>query len=465
MTISDHEIDRLDRYLDLATSAPAMHTGRNGYTSPEIHAAQAFHATDANDRTADPRPDFLTVLEETLMSSTSNTGLPVNATRSIPFIGRQPKHRTHTNARSLAAPSRWIATTGLLIVVVGLVFLSFRGNGTPTGNGLVAVATPEFMKSLSYSAIDTAECSTVARPDGTVKSLIGQTPTRARFLPKHSEQVPAEFPTVIASPFAGLGGLLDPFPLLAGLLEVNEATVAGLDDTLVNLSACRAYANAPDPLQPGNKSADVDGRFYAIFSDDYFRLNAFTAQDQSGRELIIAGGGFSFGPVPWALDDARMLSDGRVLALISPTQPTRSIVWSVLIVFSDTGDRWLIDEIVQVSPAYHSNLTGRDAPQTLEIVLRDDAEATIESMTIFYSRPIAVTVANIGVRPHQFQIASLGLELTVEPEHSISFELTPPPGLYVMESYVPSGLHPEETILRLEQVLRIVDEGTPIPLG
>jgi hypothetical protein len=34
-----------------------------------------------------------------------------------------------------------------------------------------------------------------------------------------------------------------------------------------------------------------------------------------------------------------------------------------------------------------------------------------------------------------------------------------------MESYAPGPLHAEDRILRLERVLRIVDEGTPIPLG
>ncbi len=465
MKIPDHVIDHLDRYLDHATESLLDRTDLNGYVSTVIHAAETFHGLDANDATANPRPDFLATLERQLMSSRSNAGAPVDTTRSIPFAGRRPNRQSRPESRYLAAPARWFATAGLLFVVAGLAFLSFRGDGAPSGNGLVAVATPEFMKSLPYTTLDLAECTTTARPEGTVKALIGQPPTNAPFLPKQGEQIPAEFPTVIASPFAGLGGVLDPLPLLEGLPEVDEATASGIDGAIVNLSACRAYTNSPDPMQPGSNSADVDGRYYAVFSDDYFRLSAFIAQDLNGNELIVAGGRFSFGPVPWVAEDLRMLQDGRVLALVSPMQPTGSIVWSLLIVLSNAGDRWRIDEIVQVDPEYYSDLKGPGAPQSLEIVLRDDEEATIESMTTFQSRPITVTIANIGTRPHEFQIASLGLVLTIEPGHSISFELTPPPGLYVMESYVPSGLHPEQTVPRLEQVLRIVEAGTPIPLG
>jgi hypothetical protein len=447
------EVDDLDQFLDTRQWAAL-----NGSATSLTLAADRFHALETSDATSDPHPAFVVSLQRELLGS--------KAALSTTESPRRSKTRVAPMSVSglRAAHVSWIAFVALLAVTSVLVYAAFLDHDVRDRAKTPNFAANDVVKPLAYETVELAECKTTARPAGTVKSLIGQTPSRTPVLPKGTEQLPSGIPTVTSGPIT----TIDPVAFMAPLPKADESTLAGVTATVRQLTACRIYHEEPKSLATGDLTLAVDGRFYALFGDDFFRNTAFVAQSSDGRELIIANAIAPRGPAPWRVDDLRALPDGRAIALISPTQPNGSPFASMLLVLSLAGDRWLIDEQTQVVPQ-HSNFTGPDALQTMEIALRDDQSAVTlsspSSNATFYSRPITVTVANLGDRPQEFRIGSLDVSIVIEPGQSISFEITAPPGLYVMESYVTSSLNPEEQLLRLERVLRIVDAGTPIGLG
>jgi len=481
--------DQLDGYLDRLARHPEGGTAANGLSAELSHTAVALHLLDARDRNADPRPHFLTHLEERLaMNDTLGASLaqpnPRLPHRSPASWGRSHRVAWPEPARRVAraGPMTWFATAGLLMVVALAAFASFRG-GAPGGdgsefNGFLA-ATPAAVSDLAYEPVDIAECTTTARPAGTVLGLVGQQPAIAPVLPRFSfEEELVATPEAGGTPSPYEPNAVDPATVLGDLPPADPAALDGIGRTVSELTACRFFFNPVTRYAFGGTPAtagleeqylDLDDRLFALFGDDFFRKEAFVAEGVGPPTPYISTYWIPFGPAPATIGDARLLPDGRVVAVVerrgeSPYHP------AAVMVFSLQGDRWLIEEVANVRFDFAART--QPYPQYLEVALQNTDGPSIASSiptvdAFVNNRPVTVTVANLGDQPQEFRIDALGVRLQVEAGHSVSFDLMPPAGAYVMESYVPNPDPNQEDrpLLRLEQILRIVDEGTPVGMG
>jgi hypothetical protein len=454
MTHTNDEVDDFDRFLE---GPPAGPDRANGHRSELARAAGLLFALDARDVAPDPRPGFITRLEEQLAMHAS---APTRA-RSI-TAASLGSHPTRASAPRLAVPdagsAKWLVTAALMIAIVLVASILFRdGSDEPDSNASGMNPTSDAVSPLAFEPVDIAECTAPAGQVGTVWSLIGETPSLPAALPDVVDLARFGTPTTGAVILPDGGRYL-----LSPHSAAQPDVVNGLNATLRQATACRFATVGPAPDGPWYW---LDGAFFASFSDDFFRREAFLGMDDTGKSRALVDTPFMpVGPTPWVVEAARMLPDGRAIAIVSPGQPVEVPFGTLVMIFVRTGDRWQIDEALRVEPRI-MNSYGIDAPRYLELTLDDPNGSTIvppNGDTTFYAhRPVTVTVANLGDTPQQFHIDGLDIVVEIEPGHSVSFSLVAPMGAYVMESYVASdGVF---SALRYEAILRFVDEGTPLP--
>lgn len=134
MTHRDDAAGQLDRDLDRLASGRGHGVMPNGRSSELTIAAEALHAFNAADSTANPRPGFLAQLEDQLEMNAPGITYPVRLSARTP-VQQYPERRAVPRASAgwfpAAGAAKWLATAGLLIVVALLASISFRGNGGP----------------------------------------------------------------------------------------------------------------------------------------------------------------------------------------------------------------------------------------------------------------------------------------------------------------------------------------------
>jgi hypothetical protein len=461
--------ERLDRALDRLTRGETV--SRNGQSVPEEQVAARLHTLAAMENEAEPRVGFLPSLREELLMTESLRLNRIGTARAAMAPTVLPRTTAASRSRRLGAIG-WISFVAVLALIAAGVYLLISGGGgshDPNSAALPAAATPAVMAALPGEPVDISECNTAARPDGTVAGLIGQTPTHPPMLPKFSGSEPDDS-----------SHWIDPVLLLGDHPRAETAQLAGITETMHEFTACRFYFNpvstwnypaTPIGGQPTETYIGLDGRLFALFSDDFFRKEAKNWAAPGIQGPMIDPLWTAQGPLPWRVDDARQLPDGRVIASVE-APPGSIYATRMIVVFSEHDGRWLIDEfgIVQFHTA--GSTRNPSYPQYLEIALQDSEgpsiASAVPSVDAFQNnRPITVTVANLGDVDQRFTIDRLGVDLVVPAGHSISFTLTPPVGKYVVESYVrnPTSDSFDDGFRRLQYVLRIVGGGTPVAMG
>jgi hypothetical protein len=453
MTHSNDEIDDFDRYLDTRTPDGER---ANGHRSELARAVGLLFALDARDAAPDPRPGFIARLEAQLEMDSRT---PAHAVRTLTTgsVVRPTRMRAPKLAIPDAGPAKWLVTAALMIAIVLVASVLFR-DGSNESDQSGVIPTPDAVSPLAFEPVDVAECTTPARQVGTVWSLIGETTS-----------LPAALPDIVdlarfGTPTTGAVNLPDGGRyLLSPHSAAQPDVVNGLNATLRQATACRFATVGPAPDGPWYW---LDGAFFASFSDDFFRREAFFRLDDTGKSRALVDTPFMpVGPTPWEVEAARVLPDGRAIAIVVPSQPTGTSYRSLVMTFAQSDDRWLIDEILPVEwqPVNWSDI---DTPRFLELTLDGPDGSKIVPLngreaTFYANQPVTVTVANLGDTPQQFHIDGLDIVVEIEPGHSVSFSLAAPAGAYVMESHVASdGVF---SALRYEAILRFVDEGTPLP--
>lgn len=195
-----------------------------------------------------------------------------------------------------------------LIVIVAALVVLVRG-------GLIDAEAQNATPPVGVEVAGAEACQVDPRPPDFILTLAG-TPT-ANGIP----------PTASPTPFASPDGT-----------PADDQTVEAITATMQEAVAC---FNAADLL-----------RAFALFSDDYFRR--LIPEGPVGEAFT----GFLTGaPAPvtqiglHAIQDVRMLADGRVGALVTlvdPDAPSPEEADRRFVVFVMVGDRWLIDEVIEL---------------------------------------------------------------------------------------------------------------------
>jgi hypothetical protein len=209
-------------------------------------------------------------------------------------------------------------------------------------------------------------------------------PAECRIAPRSDAEIAAfaGTPIVAATPVAE-----EPMELPEGT-QADAETVAGITRTLREVIACAEANDLP--------------RLLALYSDEAVRRFVLAAEPVPivpGQPT--AGPGTRPATPPAAADrtpvvqEARLLPDGRVAALVTLVAPGSRVV---VVIFVQTGDRWLIDEI-------HPLLTPAATPGT------GVADPIVQAVLADASAQLGVPVAELQVvsfESREWSDASLG---------------------------------------------------------
>ena len=429
--------DRLFQRVVLALDQPP---GWQDFTEPPLLFAQP-----------DPVPPPATLVATTHTHQTATTA--------------QPHPRVSARRRPIMAELS--VATVLVLIVAGLLAAYRLRQATERGTIPAAVITETAPASPTESAgvvrtlgpdeaVDISECTAQPRPTGTVLDLV-ETPV----------DVPPIFPPVNADPAAVVRtASVDLDELLADLPAAPTGTIARIGETLRQLTACRFYAGEYDAR--GNTGLDdYDGRFWALFSADFFR-RALDGNREPGVEPRLSSFWFPIDPRPLVVETTWTLPDGRIAATVY--SPSDDAPGQALWVFAQDGNRWLVDEIGPLEPDLGRVPEGptdpADFPEVQQVVLLDDqavSQVPTTAPAFRVGQDAFVAVVNLGTLPQRFEIPDFGFSLDVAAGHSVTLRIAAPSGRYELASYVAALDGAERRLLDAEIVF--VDEGTPISHG
>jgi hypothetical protein len=177
----DDSTEQLDLYLDQQSRGPRHPFALNGISPESTRAAQAFHALDAADLTADPRPGFVAHLKEQLdMTDPSAVFSERSPAWRAPLANDQRFQRPRPVLPSISHRfpairfANAFATAALLVVIVLGAYLALLaprggGGGAPTVPAVAPNASPSpgSAQSLQCSATDpNYGCTNLMRPVG-----------------------------------------------------------------------------------------------------------------------------------------------------------------------------------------------------------------------------------------------------------------------------------------------------------
>lgn len=409
------------------------------------------------------------VAPHTTASSGSSTrdvkGMPMPAL-TYPLPGR--------GARRMPVPSGRFGLPLFALVLILLALTAYTGFSRWGGNGpedsipAAQVSTPADAAvtpqpgAVSNAIPPVPGCTTEPRAPGTAEQLIDQDPTIHGLLPRDSGDVNHRT--------ALLDG--DAYVALYTNGPADQATIDAINATLAQFDTCRYYAYTSEG------KADLNGRYLANFSDNYLTLQFGGVNDNP--ELIERSVGWlpRWQVVP-RVEQAWVTNDGRVMTTILTGLPMLNGTARTVMVFSQSGDRWLIDEI-------SSAMVFDELPEDVATPVRDDEHDLVPIVIYDADAPrdpgvdgnysfmglyapdypfiadggLIIRLVNLGSLPHTFMIPELDIVQTLDPGDVVDVPIDAPVGTYEWEIY--EGLDPDPTA---SNSIELVPPGTQRGLG
>lgn len=317
-----------------------------------------------------------------------------------------------------------------------------------------AAATPR-PGSISNAIPPVPGCTTEPRAPGAVEQVIDQDRTIIRLLPQDSG---ATYATA----------LLDGDAYVASYTNgpARQSTIDAINATLAQVDACRYYAYTSDG------KADLNGRYHANFSADYLTLQFAGLKDDPAL-IERSVGWLPRWNVVSHVEQAWKTRDGRVMAAILPGPPLMNVTARTVMVFAESGDRWLVDEIAPAMvfedlPEDVATPVRDDEHEVLPIVIYDadaprDPEVDGNYSSFLYAPDypfiadggLTIRLVNLGTQPHRFAIADLGIDQMLQPGELIDLPIDAPVGTYEWAIYEGDGTEPTAT-----RTFELVPPGT-----
>lgn len=460
--------DRLNRYLDAAVQ------GRHEATTdldPEL--AYAVRRLAALDDAPAPAVGLRERTWEGLMNRSDVNHRPVSPLLAFPggLRGPTPGGVLVRPNRGATGRSRWregMAAAVVLLLTAAAAFAAYRVAPSADDSG----GAPSAAGSPAADAPSLPGCEIEPRPNGTVARLAGERPHVRPLLPRFGDD------PVYGAPSYGGSRPADGTLLFTGTQEVPAAVWTAIARTLAELVACRFYAI------DGSRGIDTDGRYFALYTDDFFRRE-LSGYREAGMDPKLVS--FWIPSQPLGLDEARVLSDGRVVGVLD-TGTERFLEPGVrfIVLFAPAGDRWLVDEIGYAQfdtgaagaatptaapargspPAPVPTPRGWDAPQVAialydavvgtPIGMIEGAPTVCDPLSVGTPVPcgdafqrfgpygynefpeltdVTLWLNNAGSRPHRFVVEDLGIDVTVEPGGTAELTVNAPRGTYLFLIY------------------------------
>jgi hypothetical protein len=453
MLFPDSEAERLNHYLDARVQGQQVDPED---LDPVL--VDAYERVRAMDARSAPDPQLMTNIWRSMMNTIpANAGYSQRAAApALPVRPWLPERRSWSLSGALAMAIGLV--TLLLAGTIGyLQYNNSSDSDQPTTipAALQQVGTPT-----------STGCETVERAPGSLAEIVETPQTSFPYLPRYGYD-----------PL--YGGSQEWQVADRGFLLENstpDAAVAPqIERTLQQLVSCRFY------LTDSNGNLDMEGRFFALFSDDYFRRE-FSGYQEAGRPLLLVSY-WNPSALPSIVETRRLLEDDgsdngkRVLAFLDLSDS--GVDNPMAVVFVKEGDQWLVDEVGYVDPpaVNGSPVVATDVPTSwidhyplqLDIAIHDaTSNATpaggsgngdgllcapqfrgtpIPCGTSFQAHgpyiynefpantDITVTLYNVGDHSHRFEVAEIGISVDLEPDQSKSFVINEDSGEYLFTVY------------------------------
>lgn len=388
----------------------------------------------------------------------------VTGSHAIPFIVKADR-RVHR--RTILQSMLVIAL--LFVLMVGAI--GYRQFGA--GDSGPSIPAP-MAAQMSYQGPNIGNCETQPRSPGSVADLAGQVPSESSAFPRYNDD---PLQSIDSPDFSST--IMDPNTLLAQTDPV-EAVDPAIDDLLRQLYNCSPY------LLKNSSAFDLDGRYFALFSDDYFRRE-FAGYKAIGKDLRLARTWTPNGYVPKVLD-VRSLGD-RILLILDGPHASRSGNYPVLLLAHAT-DGWRVDEVGNVAttgdwnPATPVSATPQaspvsglnyDGPLAVTYVLFDVATAgTPPALLANYSSicdqipggedidcgwltnrlgpwwyneypantDFTFLISNVSSENRRFEVGTLGISIEIAGNSTVPVVINAAPGEYLFTIYPGSSTKP-----------------------
>jgi len=318
MTFFRREADRLDTYLD--DHAAGRTTDPDG-PDPALVDTWSWATTAMAHTPSDPTAKSETW--RTIMQSHSVAAVPA----ALPLM---PPGRRHNDLDEPRWSHRAMALVGSVALVAGLL-AGIAGYGRFGGS---SPTEPTSIPAASFFLPGTPEaigCDVPRREQGAIEKIMETPPSQPPYFPRLNMNP-------LTDPIMGSGPNQQAIDGTA--LWMNSSLDASVQDSiqqmLDTLYDCRSYALG------SNGQADLEGPYFSIYSDDYFRreLNGFA---QANLPLQIHG--FWLPNTKPVIVETRKLASGNRYLVVLDESGNNGETTRVLSVVPGEDGRWFIDEV------------------------------------------------------------------------------------------------------------------------
>jgi hypothetical protein len=463
MALPDRSAEHLDRALDAQ-----LHGREENQDDSYAGLLTAFSRLKAMNEQVSTDAKLCDDLWRSMMStiplaqsvhSRNVSQLPIPGRHTLPFRAGA-KHR----ARRSPLLHTVLAIALLLALILGtLGYRQYRVSDD--GSNIPAPMAAQ----LRYQGPNVADCSTQPRDPGTVEELAGQPPSEPSIFPRYGLD-PLQSPN---NPTDFSSKTMDGGKLLAQAEPV-FTTDPAIYDFLDQVFNCSPY------LLVNASGFNLDGRYLALYSDDFFRRE-FAGYKEAGTELRLARVWSPNGFKPEILE-IRTIGD-RILLILNrtPIHIQGSYYIALLLAKGSTG--WQIDEVgtvttsVEWNPAAITSATpiasptaGADYGSPLEVgfTLFDKRAAgepppansnipTICDALVggadvtcdwYYDRrgpwgyseypadrDFTFVLSNITNEGKRFEVKGLGISITIGPNETVPIVINAASGSYLFEVF------------------------------
>jgi hypothetical protein len=372
MTVFRREADRLDTYLDDQLAGRSVDPDDLNL-DPALVETWTWAKTAMAHMPSDP----------IAKTDTWRTIMHSNAIAApFPAAAPNPPARRYDDLAKPRWSHRAVAFIGTVTLAaglaVGIVGYDRFGGGGGTPNEPTSIPAASFFLPGTPEATG---CDVPRRESGAIEQIMLTPPSQMPYFPRLNPD-PVSQPIVVSGPSEGaVGGTtmwMNSSP--------DESVHDGIQQMLDTLYACRAYAF------DANGSTDMEGSYFSLYSDDYFRreLNGY---EDAGQPLQLS----SFwlpATEPVALETRKLMDGERYLVVLDETIGNSSDLRVLSVVAGENG-AWYIDEVGRMTEP-QVNAAGTPIVDQEEISARATEYAATPAADRF-PHELTVSVADLAL--------------------------------------------------------------------
>lgn len=226
--------------------------------------------------------------------------------------------------------------------------------------------------------------------------------------------------------------------------DADTETIAGIEETLRLLTACRYHDREPFIL--GWISGEPAGRYFGLFTPEYFRLG----QPGGFLDVSFAGRDGRFwrpqDALPPTVAAAVVLPDGRVAVIVEDDGGPGTFAVEMVMVLREVDGAWRVDGILdRTLPQAPLPGTPSDRPIAILEFRMEGVSLELVQYSLYAEQVNVFILVNAGDVTRRFTVPDLGIDVTVPPMGQVAVEIVAPVGDHLVVTY--SGDEPDPPLM------------------